>query len=191
MVSIIVGFLGPALIRKSILETISGFSADVKHAEDEHLMLKITAAGGKFVEVACDAPLFFIRQVPAPESRGSALKLARQHMQNVVIAERMLRERRLGTLSTEENKQISGLCDWTLSEFYEHDRAAFHQYLHWVRDVDPSFVPQHSTKLKLVSHIIGYESAEAVALRYRRFKAWYSRKSSKPQSDSPSAALRA
>ncbi|KAB2916754.1 MAG: glycosyltransferase family 2 protein [Hyphomicrobiaceae bacterium] len=191
IVSVNAGFLGPALIRKSMLETISGFSPDVKHAEDEHLMLKIAAAGGKFAEVACEAPLYFIGQTPSSMSRDSRLELARQHMQNVVIAERMLRERRLGTLSAEENKQISGLCDWTLSEFYEHDRAAFHQYLHWIRDVDPSFVPQHSTKLRLVSHVVGYESAEAVALHYRRLRAWYSRRLSKSQGNSPSPVLRA
>jgi glycosyltransferase involved in cell wall biosynthesis len=175
IVSLNAGFLGPTLIRRRHLEAVSGFSEAVKHADDEHLMLKIVAAGGRFAEVPGDAPLFFVRQTPDSKSRGSALNLARQHIENVVTAERMLRESR-GGISPGDSKTIAGLCDWTLSQLYEHDRPAFREYLQWLRTIDPKFIPEHSTKLKLATHVLGYENAERPSLAYRRTKAWYARR---------------
>lgn len=172
LVTLNAGFLGPALIRKRALEAITGFSEEVTHAEDSHLMLKIAAAGGIFVEIPSASPMFFIRQTPGSKSRRAKAKVARQHMDNLVIAERMLRDKQFGELSAEDGKEIGKLCDWALSELYQSDPAAFRQYLQWVLDVDPTFVPQHSSKLKLASRILGYESAESVAALYRVLKGW-------------------
>jgi glycosyltransferase involved in cell wall biosynthesis len=172
LVTLNAGFLGPSLIRKRFLEAVSGFSEEVKYAEDSHLMLKIAAAGGNFIEARSASPMFFIRQTPGSKSRRSKSKVARQHMENIVIAERMLRDRQFGELSAEDSKEISKLCDWALSELYRHDPAAFRQYLQWVLDVDPTFVPQHSSKLRLASRILGYENAEGVAALYRSLKGW-------------------
>ncbi len=172
MATLNAGFLGPALIRKRYLLAISGFSAEVKYAEDSHLMLKIAAAGGKFVELSSSSPMFLIRQTPGSKSRSNRVNVARQHMENVVIAERMLREGNFGELTVEDGKELSGLSDWALSELYQHDQSAFRQYLNWVLDIDPAFVPQHSTKLKLVSRVLGYENAESLASAYRAVRAW-------------------
>ncbi len=172
VVTINAGFLGPALIRRRWLETVSGFSEQVKHAEDSHLMLKLADAGGAFVEVPSASPLFLIRQTPQSKSRSSWVKVARQHMENMVLAERMLRDRNFGDVSPEDAKEIGRLSDWALSELYEHDRAAFRQFLAWIRDVDPSFTPEHSSKLRLASRVLGYESAESLASAYRRVRGW-------------------
>lgn len=172
LVTLNAGFLGPALIRKRYLEAVSGFSEEVKFAEDSHLMLKIASAGGTFIEAASPEPTFFIRQTPGSKSRRSKAKVARQHLENVVIAERMMRDRQFGELSDEDAKEVSRLCDWALSELYEDDQAAFRQYLQWVLDVDPTFVPHHSTKLMLASRVLGYENAEGVASAYRKLKTW-------------------
>ena len=59
-----------------------------------------------------------------------------------------------------------------MSELYRHDQAAFRQYLPWVREVDPTFVPKHSSKLQIASRILGYENAESVASVYRTMRAW-------------------
>ncbi len=171
LVTLNAGFLGPSLIRKRFLEAASGFSEAVKFAEDSHLMLKLAATGGNFIEAPSAEPTFFIRQTPGSKSRRSKVNVARQHMENVVLAERMLRDRQFGELSAEDCKEIGKLCDWALSELYQHDPAAFRQYLQWVLDVDPAFVPQHSLKLKLASHVLGYENAEGVAALYRSLKA--------------------
>jgi glycosyltransferase involved in cell wall biosynthesis len=172
MATLNAGFLGPALIRRRCLEAVTGFSDEVKYAEDSHLMLKIAAAGGKFIELPSASPMFFIRQTPGSKSRRNKVQVARQHMENVVIAERMLRERNFGELTAEDGKELSKLSDWALSELYQHDQSAFRQYLHWILDIDPTFVPRHSTKLRLASRVLGYENAESLASVYRTVRAW-------------------
>jgi glycosyltransferase involved in cell wall biosynthesis len=166
------GFLGPALIRKRFLETVSGFPEDVKFAEVSRLMLKIAAEGGTFIEARSALPLVFIRQMPNAKFRAPIVDVARQHMEDVVVAERMLREKNFGELPAEDGKELGRLSDWALSELYRHDQAAFRQYLPWVREVDPAFAPKHSAKLKLASRVLGYENAESVAALYRSLKAW-------------------
>lgn len=172
LVTLNAGFLGPTMIRKRHLEAVSGFSEEVKFAEDSHLMLKIASEGGTFIEASSDHPTFFIRQTPGSKSRRSKAKVARQHMENAVIAERMMRDQQFGELSPEDAREISKLCDWALSALYQDDQAAFRQYLQWVLEIDPAFIPQHSVKLKVASLILGYENAEGVASAYRKLKAW-------------------
>jgi len=164
------GLLGPALFRKKSLEAVAGFSDGVVYPDGEHLMLKLWGTGGKFVEAPSPSPVYFVRQARDAKSRGANANLARQHLQNVVIAEAMLRQQKFGTLTRQERKEIAGLCDWSLSELYEDDWAAFQQYWQWLREVDPNFTPRHSRKLKLASRVLGYESAESLALAYRWIK---------------------
>ena len=94
LVSAQAGLLGPALIRKKSLEAVAGFSDGVVYPDGEHLMLKLWGTGGKFVEAPSPSPLFFIRQSREPKTRASNANLARQHLQNVVIAEAMLRQQK-------------------------------------------------------------------------------------------------
>ena len=119
------GFLGPALIRKRFLEAVSGFPEDVKFAEVSRLMLKIAAEGGTFIEARSALPLVFIRQMPNAKFRAPIVDVARQHMEDVVVAERMLREKNFGELPAEDGKELGRLSDWALSELYRHDQAAF------------------------------------------------------------------
>ncbi len=170
IVTINAGFLGPALIRRRCLEAVSGFCESVTFAEDSHLMLKLAAAGAEFIEIPVQAPLFFIRQTPGSLSRRYWPEVAHQHLANMVIAERLLRDK-FGDLSAEHKAEMSRLSGWALSELYEHDRDAFRRYLAWLLELDRTFVPEHSTKLKLASLLLGYETALRVAAVYRRLKA--------------------
>ena len=130
-------------------------------------MLKLWGMGGKFVEAPSPSPLFFIRQSREPKTRAWNANLARQHLQNVVIAEAMLLQQKAGTLTRRERKEIAGLCDWSLSKLYENDWAAFQQYWQWLREIEPNFIPRYSRKLKVASMVLGYESAEGLALARR------------------------
>jgi glycosyltransferase involved in cell wall biosynthesis len=161
------GLLGPALIRKKSLEVVGGFSDGVVYPDGEHLMLKLWGMGGKFVEAPSPSPLFFIRQPRDPKAHAANADLALQHLQNVVIAEAMLRQQKFGTLTRQERKEIAHLCDWSLSELYENDWAAFQQYWQWLREIDPNFIPRHSRTLRLASLVLGYESAEGLAHVHR------------------------
>src|SRR5262249_24967930 len=92
------------------------------------------------------------------------------HLQNVVIAEAMLRQVKVTPITRQESMEIAKLCDASLSVLYEHDWAAFQQYWQWLREINPNFIPRHSTKLRLMSLVMGYESAEAFAHAQRWIK---------------------
>src|SRR5262249_16857179 len=117
------GLLGPALVRRRFLEIVSGFSEEVRYAEQSHLLLKIAAAGGRFKETPTPSPLCFLR-LTSPSQARWRVDVARQHMENVVIGERMLRERNYGELLLPDSKEIGRLSDWALSELYDHDQGA-------------------------------------------------------------------
>jgi glycosyltransferase involved in cell wall biosynthesis len=164
------GLLGPALFRKKSLEAVAGFSDGVVYPDGEHLMLKLWGMGGKFVAAPSPSPLFFVRQDRDAKARAPNPALALQHLQNMVIAEAMLRQQKLGIITRPERKRIARLCDRSLSELYESDWAAFQQYWQWLREIDPNFLPRHSGKLKLASLLLGYESAQGLAHVYRWIK---------------------
>jgi len=161
------GLLGPALIRKKALEAVGGFSDGVARLDGGHVLLKFAALGNRFVEAPSEAPLLFVRHLPGSVIRSDA-DLARQHLQNVVIAEAMLRQRRGGLLKAEDKREIAHLCEASLGQLYAHDWAAFQQHWQWLREINPAFVPQRSRSLKLASKLLGYESAEGVAAAVRR-----------------------
>ena len=164
------GLLGPALIRKKSLEAVGGFSDGVVYPDGEHLMLKLWGMGGKFVAAPSPSPLFFVRQGRDAKASAPNPGLALQHLQNMVIAEAMLRQQKFGIVTRPERKRIARLCDRSLSELYESDWSAFQQYWQWLREIDPNFIPRHSGKLKLASFVLGYESAEGLAHVYRWIK---------------------
>lgn len=160
IVSLQSSVVGPALFRRKSLELVAGFSDMVGQLTSGHLMLKLWSNGGRFVEVPSPSPLYFVRS-----SIGA--DLARHHLQNVVVAEAMLRQQKSGALSRQDTKEIGRLCDESLSVLYDSDWAAFQQYWQWLREVDPKYAPRHSTKLKLVTLLLGYENAAALAFSHR------------------------
>ena len=51
--------------------------------------------------------------------------------------------------------------------YYVHDRTTFARIMESVRSLTPRFIPKAPALLRRLSQILGYERAEAVALRYR------------------------
>jgi glycosyltransferase involved in cell wall biosynthesis len=160
------GTLGPALFRRQLLEKVGGFSDGLVYPNAQHLLLKLWGQGGKFVEAPSLSPLYFAHQ-PTNLRTADRVDLARRHLQNVVVAEAMLRQQKPGVLAQQDKSDIARLCSESLSVLYDHDWAAFQQYWQWLREVVPGFVPQHSTKLKLATLVVGYENAAGFASVYR------------------------
>jgi hypothetical protein len=128
-------------------------------------MLKLWGMGA-----SCGGAVAIASVLHPPVPRPEGTRRERQFgasAQNVVIAEAMLRQQKFGTLTRQERKEIAHLCDWSLSELYENDWAAFQQYWQWLREIDPNFIPRHSRTLRLASLVLGYESAEGLAHVHR------------------------
>ncbi len=142
LVSSHVGSLGPILVRRRALERVGGFSEDVEFAADEHLILRLGGAGGKFVEAPSPSPLYFIRQTSSQQTRASKIAFARQQLENLLAAEAMLRAQPHQKVTARDREQLAKLRRVRLTALYWQDPAAFDQYAQ--RLDAPAFVSAHS-----------------------------------------------
>ena len=156
LVSSRAGRLGAALFRKQAIQTVAGFSEETTFTVDEHFMLKMAGMGesarlsslcsGSFVEATSSSPLVFEGEGPEVGSRHWKVGFAREHLENVLIARTMLREKQRGMLTPENIREIASLCGESLRDLHEHDRAGFKQCSQWLREIDPSLVPTQTTR---------------------------------------------
>jgi len=166
-----VGYLGPKLIRRSILETISGFDEQMVSAEDLDLTMRIAVAGGKFCEAPSAQPLYFYR-LSVPNSRSRSCPPRRGAEMIFCIgakAEQHLKRKYAGRIPREGLDGYRSFYSWALTVLFEEDRERFNHALASVRALDPDFRPG-SAKKKFFARIAGYENAERLGLLYRRAK---------------------
>jgi glycosyltransferase involved in cell wall biosynthesis len=159
-----VGPLGAALFRRKSIQTVAGFSEETTYAVDEHFLLKMAGMGESarpsnlcadlFAEAPSSSPLFFEREDRAAHSRHWKVGFARQHLENVLIARTMLRENQRGLLTPVNIQQIAFLCNESLRDLLELDRAAFEQCSQWLRDIDPSYLPTQPTKPRSTDMVV-------------------------------------
>jgi hypothetical protein len=162
--------VGAALFRKKSIQAAAGFSEEKTFTVGEHFMLKMAGIGEgarpsrpsgsvAFVEAPSSSPLFFERVGPRADPRHWNVGFAREHLENVLIARAMLRENQHGMLTPENIQEIAILCDESLRDLREYDRAAFKQCSQWLREIDPSLLMRETVRLR--SHIPG--TAQLVA----------------------------
>jgi GT2 family glycosyltransferase len=171
------GYVGPTLIRRSFLRLVAGFDEQLRLGEDLDLMLRLAMAGGRFREVPSPEPLFFYRQTPGSlwqrsfRSGESVASLVRGFRR----VETFLRDRSPDGLGEDARRALAWRYARHLSVLFEHDRAAFRESLEWIRGLGLTYPPGTSRKWRLVSRLIGYESAQALQLSGRRVGRWLRR----------------
>jgi glycosyltransferase involved in cell wall biosynthesis len=138
--------LGSALVRRSALEAVGGFSEDVAYASEEHLLLKIAGMGedrplfnAAFAARDTPLPLYFERDVCAQRTRRWKAATARQHLENILVARAMLL--RHGLFTAEDQAHASRLSGACLGELRSLDRAAFRRSVRRVAEIDPRLLP--------------------------------------------------
>ena len=148
------GRLGPALFRKKAIVAVAGFSEETKFAVDEHFMLKIAGSDESegltsdriiCFETPSSSPLFFERERLDADSRYLKVGVAQQHLENVLIAQQILRQNQRDMLTPENIREIASLCRESLSDLYEYDQAVFQQYTQRLQQIEPSFIPTQTT----------------------------------------------
>ena len=59
---------------------------------------------------------------------------------------------------------------WAARFFAEHDQSAFEATVEKIRGLVPSFVPPAPVRLRQLSRLLGYATAERIAVKYRKLK---------------------
>ena len=155
-----------------MLVTIGGFNDHLKLGEDLDLMLRIAMVRGRFREASsCDA-LFFYRQTP--ESLWQRAETQVEVISDLVgvfrRAETFLREQAVDGLSEAARHALARRYSNWLNRLLEDDRKTFRDTLHRIRELGFTFPPGTTRKWQLISHLIGFEKAQALRLSYRRIK---------------------
>jgi hypothetical protein len=114
------------------------------------------------------APLFFYRQHDASLAHSDGRAFMEGCLRNARLAEDRWRER---DQLTQPRAQIIAHVLFLAARFYaERDPARFHTLTSDIYRLNPRFLPDEPASLRVLSRIIGYASAEQVAVRYRRLR---------------------
>jgi glycosyltransferase involved in cell wall biosynthesis len=168
------GYVGPTMIRRSVLHAVEGFNEQLRLGEDLDLMLRIAMAGGRFREAPSRDALFFYRQTPGSLWQQSFAKA--EVMADLVRvfrrAETFLREQTADGLSEAARRALAWRYTKWLDVLFEVDRQAFRETVRWIRGLGLTFPPGTTRRWRLISRLIGYENAHALRRSCQRTNRW-------------------
>jgi glycosyltransferase involved in cell wall biosynthesis len=160
--------LGSLLFRRDILDAVGGFDASHEPIEDIGLCVKVAIAGGVFRRAQSNGPVAFYRDLPRSFSKTNHVRFIESCIKNAKLAER----------SIQHNPEDSSRVIEAIVEVY-YSGARFFAGLDWERfeeivsDIEvlqPNFIPRKPAKLRLLSRLAGYRTAEKAAVLFRKSK---------------------
>jgi glycosyltransferase involved in cell wall biosynthesis len=157
------GYVGPVLIRRDALEAVAGFDEHLSLGEDLDLMLRIAMAGGGFQAAPHAEALFLYRQTPGSLWQRSLANtdVLTTRMLALRPVERFLRDRAEGLSEAARGALAQRYARW-LDLFYKRDRRTFRDIVAWIRGLGFSVPPGTTGTWRFLSHVVGYEKAQAV-----------------------------
>jgi glycosyltransferase involved in cell wall biosynthesis len=170
------GYVGPTLIRTSVLRQMGGLNEQLHLGEDVDLMLRIAMAGYTFRKVEVDEPAFFYRDTPDSQWRRAIANP--RSMRDLVRVfrgvELYLRSRSPDGLPIEAREALASRYERCLESFLDRDSDSFHQTLDWISTLHLPCPPSTGRNLRLISTAVGYGNAQRLRFSYRQAKRWLS-----------------
>ncbi|MBV9132082.1 MAG: glycosyltransferase [Chloroflexi bacterium] len=166
------GYVGPTLIRTSVLKELGGLNEQLHLGEDFDLMLRIAMAGHRFHKVEVDQPAFFYRDTPDSQWRRAMAnpQSMRDLLQVIRRVELFLTARGTHGLSVEAREALASRYQRCLESFMDRDPISFRQTLDWMSALQLSCPPGTGRNLRLMSSAVGYANAQRLRFSYRRVK---------------------
>lgn len=158
---------GSQLFSSVWLARAGGF--DERHwlIEDVDLNLRLSMAGGRFLDAAAGRPLFLYRRRRASLSRRRRLDFLLGCVRNLKLAENYWRES--AWLTQERTQFLLESYESLLHSLAPVDNEAFEELLGHVLSLSPEWLPTQPG-MQWLSRCIGYRAAERLAIRYRQLK---------------------
>ena len=156
------GYVGPTLMRRSALEAVQGFSAQMTIGEDLDLMLRIAMSGYRFQLVTSLEPLFFYRDTPGSLWHQSVIdsNAVLQLLLSIRSAELQLQSTNGTGISVSTKEAIARRYVERLNVFQSRDRENFEMVLGWISDLHLRSAPAGSgIPARLVAMTIGLSNA--------------------------------
>jgi len=166
--------IGAMLFRRSALDRVGGHDGAMTHIEEVNLYLRLALDGARFLHDGSSAVAVWHRKHRSIVSLGASNRAGFHAgcLHNVELARTAWLQTPQG-LTAARRKALLDDYEFLARFYYLHDRPTFQRVMDAVRTLTPNFVPSAPPMLRRLSQLIGYEQAEAVALKYRTAKAWW------------------
>jgi len=159
---------GSQLVRRSWLESVSGYAESHRFIEDVDLLLRLLFAGGTLKRVPSQKPLFWYRQRSGSLSRSDPRAFVEGCVRNAKMVEAFCDER--GELTPRRAGLLAEIYCQGARYHAEHDSSVFESLVDDIERLAPDFAPSAPMSLRLLSRALGYRRAERYAVRYRIMK---------------------
>jgi glycosyltransferase involved in cell wall biosynthesis len=163
--------IGAMLFRRSALNRVGGHDAAMTHIEEVNLYLRLALDGARFMHDGASGEAVWHRKHRSVVSLGASNRAGFHAgcLHNVELARNAWQSTPEG-LTFERRRVLLDDYEFLARFYYVHDRPTFQRVMKSIRSLAPDFVPSAPPMLRRLSQLIGYEQAEAIALRYRDAK---------------------
>jgi hypothetical protein len=164
------GFIptGAQLFRRSALADVGGYKT-VGLIEDVDLYLRLAMAGWSFAHCISPDPLFCYRRHQSGSlSTGSAVAFADGVVRNAALVESWARAHKI--LDQCLSSRVSTCYFQAARMFAGRDWARFDAVVERIGNLTDRVIPSGPRALTVLSTLMGYKTAERIALSWRRFK---------------------
>ena len=155
------------LFRRAIVERVGGWDERQTVIEDVRLVLTCALHGARFVYCPGVAACYRVHTTNSLSTRDPTA-FTRGCMRNAVTVEQWWIQS--GGLDGERTATLLRVYGQVARASFGRDAATFEQAYAALNRLDPGYVPANPWHLALASRLVGYRSAEAIAVRYRQAK---------------------
>ncbi|GEM_PF-6476763 len=140
-------------------DNIGGWKTHLKTCEDSRYMMDMAFSRAKFVHIP--EVLAQYREYPESFSKRDRTAFTKDHFLNLSEIEDHWREH--GTLTKVRKRAILKAYFWEATYFYDVERDFFEKIYARIKRLEPHFVPPSTVKMRVMSFLLGYRQAEAIA----------------------------
>lgn len=155
------------LYRRSVVDRIGSWNESLPVIQDARFLLDAALHGARFVHVAGVSALYRVHRGPSV-SRRDPRRFVQDCFRNATQIDEWFRVH--GGLTPNRRWALRRAYEMVARGSYEHDRETFEHACQALERIFPSYRPDHGFALAVLSRLMGYRRAEAVALRFRRVK---------------------
>jgi glycosyltransferase involved in cell wall biosynthesis len=156
------------LMRRAWLQKVGGYIPAYLLIEDVDLLMRMVIQGGTLQPVLAGHPLSWYRQRDASLSRQNQAEFVKGCVRNLRLAESHWRSENV--LTPHRQAFLANAYFSSARALAAADSQAFESILQSLYAIEPQYTPSAPASLRWLSRLIGYRSAEQLALRYRRLK---------------------
>jgi glycosyltransferase involved in cell wall biosynthesis len=155
------------LFRRTMVERAGGWDEQQAVVEDVRFVLACALRGASFAYRPGVAAAYRVHRSDSLSTRDPA-EFTRGCLRNAVMADEWWSGR--GGLTPPRSAALLHAYGYVARASYGRDAATFDTAYMALERMQPGYTPAHPWHLALASRVVGYKSAEALAVRYRHAK---------------------